>query len=225
MRLFDLSHPIETGMPVYPGDPHVSIDAVSTVSTDGANVSSLRLGSHTGTHLDAPSHVVDGGRTVDQLHLELLHGPAHILQADHQQRTMLKSQALQLADFEPLPAQLPYIVCIATGWDQHFHTPLREQHPYLSIELAQALWKRGARVLGIDTLSPDPTAVQPQTFPVHEFWLGQDGIIVENLRGLVQLPFQVNMSLLPLNIRGVDGSPVRAVAWDVLPDTPMRELK
>lgn len=212
MTLFDLSHPIGTGMPVYPGDPQVSIESELRIDDDGVNVAHLRLGSHTGTHLDAPSHSVPDGRTVDQLDLELLDGIACIVPARNMRPGDLAAQEISFEDLGPIPEQLPRIVCIATGWDQHFHSALREHHPFLDPALARELWNRGARVLGVDTLSPDPTSAQSHAFPVHDFWLGHDGVIVENLRGLTELPDQVQMSLLPLNLTGLDGSPVRAVA-------------
>lgn len=214
MTLYDLSHPLAAGMPVYPGDPAVSIQSATTVAADGAKVSQLQLGSHAGTHVDAPAHVVDGGATVDQLDLDLLVGAAHILHARSPGSPALRDKGLQHGDLAALPDQLPNIVCIATGWDQYFHTALRAQHPYLELELVHALWRRGARVLGVDTLSPDPTSGAAASFAVHEFWLGSGGVIVENLRGLTGLSDRVQMSLLPLNLRGLDGSPIRAVAWD-----------
>ena len=146
--------------------------------------------------------------------LDLLVGAAHILHARSPGSPALRDKGLQHGDLAALPDQLPNIVCIATGWDQYFHTALRAQHPYLELELVHALWRRGARVLGVDTLSPDPTSGAAASFAVHEFWLGSGGVIVENLRGLTGLSDRVQMSLLPLNLRGLDGSPIRAVAWD-----------
>lgn len=210
MSIVDLSHPIATGMPVYPGDPDVSVESALSIAHHGSNVARLQLGSHTGTHLDAPSHVVAGGRTVDQLDLELLHGIAHILQVTQPPETFI-GQSVRVDDIAALPEQLPPIVCIATGWDQHFYDAQQEHHPHIDPQLAQSLWERGARVLGVDTLSPDPTAAGTD-YPVHEFWLGHDGIIIENLRALTELPDQVKMSVLPLNLAGLDGSPVRAIA-------------
>lgn len=209
MTLFDLSHPIVTAMPVYPGDPQVTIEPALDITTNGTNVAHLSVGTHTGTHLDAPSHTVAGGRTVDQLELELLFGPAHVLRL---RTEPLAAQAIGIAELVTLPDELPTIVCIATGWDQYFHTADRERHPFIDLELAELLWRRGARVLGVDTLSPDPTSSASQEFPVHDFWLGNDGVIVENLRNLSALPEHVHMSILPLNLAGLDGSPVRAVA-------------
>lgn len=211
MVLIDLSHPITAGMPVYPGDPQVAVTTALNIDDDGAAVARLELGTHTGTHLDAPAHTIPGGRTVDQLDLTLLDGEACILPVQTDQTESLQEQQLDASDLRSLPAELPRIVCIATGWDQYFHAALHEHHPYLGLELAQELWRRGARVLGVDTLSPDPTS-KPAEFLVHEFWLGNDGIIVENLRQLTELPDRVHMTILPLPLTGLDGSPVRAVA-------------
>ena len=212
MQLVDLSQPIVTNMPVYPGDPNVTIESALTLAHDGVHVSSLRFGTHTGTHLDAPSHVVADGRTVDQLDLALLQGAACILQLRETKTVDLRAQPVGINDLAQLPEQLPEIVCIATGWDHYFRDPLRVDHPYLELALAHTLWDRGARVLGVDTLSPDSTS-QPSTgTPVHDFWLGNDGVIVENLTGLTDLPHEVHMDILPLPLAGLDGSPVRAVA-------------
>jgi len=212
VTLFDLSHPIYTGMPVYPGDPAVAIESALSTATDGVNVAQLHLGSHTGTHLDAPAHVLADGRTVDQLDLALLDGPAYVAQAKLADTTTLADQGVRLENLAALPDRLSKIVCVATGWDRHFYDPLRENHPFIDIELARTLWDRGARVLCVDTLSPDPTSSHCHHWPVHNFWLGNDGVIVENLRGLTRLPEYVNMSILPLNLQDGDGSPVRAIA-------------
>lgn len=206
MEFIDLSHPVTTGMPVYPGDPQVSIKRGLTIATDGVAVDVLELGSHSGTHLDAPSHSIAGGRTVDQIPLEMLWGDARILRV-----RAVRGAEIGVGDIS-VPDSLPRIVCVATGWDKHFGAPSATEHAYISSELAELLWERGARVLGVDMLSPDPTSKPSLGMPVHEFWLGNDGVIVENLIGLEQVPDIVELSLLPIRLAGVDGSPVRAVA-------------
>lgn len=218
MRIVDLSHPLTTGMPVYPGDPSVTITPALSVARDGVAVAHLSLGSHSGTHLDAPSHSIEGGRTVDQIPLELLQGDALVLQV-----RVPANHRITLADVPgPLPERLPQIVCIATGWDQFFSPSGADpdavatemlSHPFLAPEFAAELWRRGARVLGGDALSPDPSgALSDGTLPVHEIWLGGAGVIVENLTGLTALPERVEMILAPLPLSGVDGSPIRAMA-------------
>lgn len=210
MKFVDLSREVISGMPVYPGDPEVAIAPALTVAADGVAVAHLDMGSHTGTHLDAPSHTVAGGLTVDQIPLHLLWGPARVLRL-RAGAAVGASSELRVADFE-VPAGLPPIVCVETGWDSHFDLPDVTSHPYVSLELAELLWQRGARVLCVDALSPDPSAQPELGFPVHDFWLGHDGVIVENLTGLDLVPDEMELSLLPLRLTGIDGSPIRAVA-------------
>src|SRR5687767_8132219 len=73
-HILDISLPIFPGMPTWPGDPSQGLEPVTTVEHHGVRVSRLVLGTHTGTHLDAPSHFSAGGRTIDQLDLEALVG-------------------------------------------------------------------------------------------------------------------------------------------------------
>jgi len=209
MAVIDLSRPVATGMPVYPGDPEVVIASALGVEADGVAVSSLHIGSHSGTHLDAPSHSIVGGRTVDRIPLEMLIGPARVLRARLGAEERIGIEQLSSAP----PERLPLIVCVESGWDRHFYDAEAVRHPYLAFELAKELWAHGARVLDVDALSPDASS-QPEAdgLPVHEFWLGGDGVIVENLTGLGRLPDEVEVSLLPLRLDGVDGSPIRAVA-------------
>ena len=211
MTLFDLSHPLETGMPVYPGDPEVRIESALSVPEDGVAVARLDLGSHAGTHIDAPAHSIVGGATVDEIPLEWLVGAAHVLRiADPRPDTGFGIEDLE----QPLPDRLPPAVLIATGWDTRFGSDSAAAHPFVEPDLAERLWAAGARVLGVDTLSPDSAsrAMAGGGLPVHEQWLGRGGAIVENLRGLGQLPANVRISLLPLRIFGGDGSPIRAIA-------------
>lgn len=236
MQFIDLSQPLRDRMPAYPGDPDISIRPALTVAADGVAVARLDFGSHSGTHLDAPAHVILGGRTVDLLPLELLIGSATVLRVPG----ALAGSRIEVSSIPAgIPDQLPQIVCVQTGWDRHFGSDEMLRHPSLALELAELLWGRGARVLCVDTLSPDPTDTRDlecsgsktaipdpdaqsnrsmsaqergSEFPVHEFWLGRDGVIVENLVGLHRLPDEVELSLLPLAIRGGDGAPIRAIA-------------
>lgn len=211
MRIIDLSQPLHTGMPVFPGDPEVSIHPALTVEADGVAVARLDLGSHSGTHLDAPSHSVHGGMTVDELPLEWLIGEAAVFRiADTRPEEELSLERLD----RTLPEALPIIALVSTGWAKHYGTDAATVHPHIGTELGTQLWRAGVRVLGVDTLSPDSTttAMAGGGLPLHDFWLGSGGVIVENLRGLDELPERVEVSLLPLRLSGVDGSPIRAIA-------------
>lgn len=214
--MIDLSHVITTGMTVYPGDPEVAIHPALTVERDGVAVSSLRCGSHTGTHLDAPAHTIAGGRTMDDITLDELVGTALVIDA---------TESGEPDDFEPLCADrlaldrwdvVPAIVLIRTGWDQHFGTDRYLRHPFLTRDAAIALMERGMRLLGTDTLNPDrtPHGAESAEFAVHEVVLGANGLIVENLRGLEALRASSKVGFFPMRLGGADGAPLRAVGFD-----------
>ncbi|MFB0836316.1 cyclase family protein [Arthrobacter halodurans] len=210
--LADLSHRIETGMPVFPGDPEVSVSPALEIERDVVAVSHLALGSHTGTHVDAPAHTVPGGRTMDRVGLDELVGPALVLHVPG----LAAGERIGAGEVEgQVPERVPAIVVVATGWDRHFGADEYLRHPYLDAGLAAELVRRGMRVLAVDTLNPDPT-LQEGAFrlPVHEAVLGADGLIVENLTGAAALPARAHLGFFPLRLGAVDGAPVRAVAFD-----------
>lgn len=211
--MIDLSHPVSSGMAVYPGDPEVRIDAALTLERDGAAVSAIAMGSHTGTHVDAPAHVVPGGRTIDRVAPDELVGEALVLDvADRVSEGMrIDAALLGLERLESVPA----LVVIRTGWDRCFGTERYLRHPHLCPEAARRLMELGMRVLGIDAPSPDPTPmpVDPGD-TAHAAVLGSDGLIVENLRGLERLPDGPVIGVFPLPLAGADGAPARAVAWE-----------
>lgn len=205
----DLSHPLRSGMQVYPGDPGVDLSPALELERDGAAVTALHLGSHTGTHVDAPAHTVAGGRTMDRVALDELVGDALIVRV----RGLGDRATIGVGDLGELPERVPSIVVVDTGWAAHFGTERALRHPALGVDTARLLVERGMHVLGVDTLSPDPTDAAGTTeFPVHEVVLGGDGLIVENLTGLEGLPARVRIGVFPLRLSG-DGAPARAVAF------------
>jgi kynurenine formamidase len=212
--VIDLSHPVAAGMPVHPGDPGVVFEPALTIARDGAAVTAVSLGSHTGTHVDAPAHAIPGGRTIDRVGLDELAGEALILHvADRVSDGLgIDGAALGL----DLLGSVPRLVAIRTGWDRHFGTERYLRHPYLIASAARRLMELGMRVLAVDTPSPDPTPSggEPPVLAVHEAVLGGDGLIVENLRGLDRLGRRARLGVFPLPLVGADGAPARVVAWE-----------
>lgn len=214
--MIDLSRPIYEGMPVYPGDPEVRLREALTIERDGAAVTEVRAGSHTGTHVDAPAHVVPGGRTLDRVSLEELSGDALVIHVaawlDPAADEALDESALRLDALEAVPP----IVLVRTGWAGRFGSAAYLQHPFLTRGAAARLIDLGMHVLGVDALSPDRSSDQAagSSLPVHELVLGADGLIVENLRGLELLGERARVGLFPLALDGTDGAPVRAVAFE-----------
>ncbi|MER7364297.1 cyclase family protein [Nonomuraea wenchangensis] len=209
-ELVDLSVPVETGMPVYPGDPEVSIGPALTVARDGVNVLAVHMGSQSGTHVDAPYHFGDALPTLDDLPLDRFAGPATVVDA----RGLAPRAGIGAAAFREVRAGT--IVLVATGWSAHWGTAAYLEHPYLSEEAAELLVERGVRTVGIDALSVDPTPAAD--FPAHRVLCGAHAVIAENLTGLGGLLLAqesgrpVEVSLFPIRLAGADGAPVRAVA-------------
>lgn len=204
-------------MTVFPGDPAVRIESAATLEQDGFAVSALHLGSHSGTHVDAPSHSIAGGASIDAVPLGQLVAPLVVLRA----RDRAPGSVIGWAELE-WQAELVRAgdaVVVETGWDACFDDADAVDHPSLAPEVAERLLARGVRVIGTDALSPDASRPCPDgawRLPVHELVLSAGGLILENLAGLAAVPAHgAEIIALPLALPGVDGSPVRAVA--VLP--------
>ncbi|WP_125107125.1 cyclase family protein [Gulosibacter massiliensis] len=205
--LIDLSHPIGTGMPVFPGDPEVTVRPAAELERDGFAVARLELGSHSGTHVDAPAHSIAGGRTIDQVALDELVGEAAVLQLPG----LAAGEVITVERLAPLlDAGLggARIVLLATGWDAHWGEASYFAHPTLGADACRALIEAGMHVLGMDTLNPDPS--DGGELEVHRLVLGSDRLIIENLRGLTGLPSRVRFAGVPLRLDAGDGSPIRA---------------
>lgn len=210
MPYADLSQPICSGMPVFPGDPPVSVSPHATVEADGYRVASVDCGSHTGTHVDAPSHTEADGRTVDDFAVS---------------RFAWDAVLVDLRDRDPRdrirPADLPAVeadaVVLRTGWDAHWGDPQYFEHPFLTPDAARHCVEHGYDV-AIDALNVDPTptdaaaADEPEGFQAHHELLGNDRLVVENLANLGGLPDRFELLAMPLRLAGGDGAPVRAVA-------------
>jgi arylformamidase len=215
MRIVDLSVPVRAGMQVYPGDPAVQLDRAVRLEVDGVNVLAIHAGSHTGTHVDAPFHVLADGARLDELDLGLFHGPAVVADV----RGLPPRAAIDWAALEPYAPRLgPGVVLVLhTGWSTHFGTQEYLAHPWLTADAARRIVATGVRTMALDALSPDPTegaAEGDGPFPAHRVLLGAGGVIVENLTNvaaMAELPDPV-LSCFPLALAGADGAPVRAVA-------------
>ncbi len=207
---FDLSQPIEYGMTLFPGDPEYNITLAPGVPAPW-QVTEIHLGTHTGTHIDSISHLLPAGKTVDQFPLArlILPGITIPLTGLNDNHEISKDQILKWLNNLPDGGA----VIIQTGWDQFWKTDRYMRHPYLSNEAASQIVKAGASLVGIDALNVDSTVTA--TDHVHHNLLEKDILIVENLANLGDLePGKVyQFSFLPLRLKGLDGSPIRAVAW------------
>ena len=215
----DLSHPVDETTQVYPGDPIVRLTPATTIAADGVNVLHVHLGSHSGTHVDAPYHFVEGGQRIDEMDPKLFVGPAVVVDA----RGKTPRGRITVEDLRPYESELSEgkVAVIRTSWDEHFSTESYYDHPFLDRRAAHLLLDAGVRTVATDALNVDETNLEgphPEDFPAHRLILGAGGVIAENLTNLSAINFPDPVfSILPIRLRGSDGAPVRAVAMELVP--------
>jgi len=206
----DLTHPISENMPVYPGTEPPVIVSACTVAVDGFFEKKITLYSHTGTHIDAPAHLLEHGKTLDAFPVEKFFGPAMVLDG-----TGAENGTIGLDGIEARRQHIEQVdfLLIRTGWSRHWGTEQYfADYPVLSIEAAEALAGSELKGVGFDAISPDPVA--STDLPVHRVLMAADMVIIENLTGLEHLPSDPFVfSCFPLAFANADGSPVRAVAY------------
>jgi arylformamidase len=192
-------------MPVYPGDPRVAFHTHNTVSGDGFRVTAVQLGTHTGTHVDAPAHFLDSWATVDALPLAALVGPARVVDVtDVPPGGAIGRERLgAVAAGERL--------LLRTDWCRRFGEPAYyEEFPSLDGNTIRELATMKVALLGLET--PSLCADHEADAAAHRELLGAGIVIVEGLAGLAVLPARVWLIALPLRLAGLDGSPCRVIA-------------
>ncbi len=209
MKIIDLSHRIEPGMPVYPGTEGPVFSHPFDLDKDGFVEMKISLMTHTGTHMDAPAHILDGGQTLDRMPVSAFYGQAICIDAVSGQKEIA---AEDLAPYEAM-IQTADFVLFRTGWSRLWGTSAYfEGYPVLSPEAAHRLSNFGLKGVGFDTISADGPG--DTAFVIHQTLLGTDRVILENLTHLDQLPRAgFSIACFPLHFSGADGSPVRAVAF------------
>ncbi len=207
--VIDLTHVLRPGMPVYPGTEPPEFLVPCTIAVDGFTEKKLTLYSHTGTHMDAPAHILEGAPTLDRLPAARFVGSAVVLDLSH-----LGKPEISLADLAPFAPRIAgkEFLILHTGWSDLWGDPAYfEGYPVLSMEAAQWIATLGLKGLGVDMISidgPDTTE-----FPVHRIILGAGMVAVENLTALRQVGEEaLTFCCFPLKIEQADGSPVRAIA-------------
>lgn len=197
--LIDITRNLEKGIYIYPGDPEFCSKKIcSTENGDICTVTEFSLGTHTGTHIDAPAHFIDGGRTIDTYTLDDLCGKALVIESP---------------EYEITPE---IIGSVEEGIILLFKTPCSAfediqpagKNAYLSDDAAKYIISKKIRLIGIDCLSAD-NANNP-SFPVHMSLLGAGIPILENIDLSKVSPGLYNLYCFPLKITRAEAAPVRA---------------
>ena len=207
MKLHDVSVLLSDKLPIWPGDPGITVKLTSSLARgDVANVSLIEVGVHTGTHIDAPFHFEPDGKTVDQLPIETLIGPCRVIE-------MLDvKESIGLSALEKLDLGGATRILFKTKnsrWREHGEKEFQEKFVHLSEEGASYLVEQGVKLVGIDYLSIE--RFESLDYATHHLLLRNQVIIIEglNLSGIAMGEYE--LMALPLKLQGADGSPARVV--------------
>ena len=209
MKVTDLTHIICSDMPVFPGTEKPIFEKASTLEKDGFQEAKITMYSHTGTHIDAPAHMLSDGPYLNDLDIEHFIGNATILDFSNENMKLIDVGSLK--SYEEKIKNVEFII-IKTGWSKYWgHKKYFEDFPSLSEESAQWLSKFNLKGIGIDAISIDD--INSTTFAVHKILLPKNIIIIENLTNLDSIKNEYFiLSIMPLKNKNADGSPVRAIA-------------
>jgi arylformamidase len=190
VQIIDVSVPVRPGMITYPGDPEVRLERVSSIGDgDVVNLSRLDLGVHSGTHVDAPLHFLDGGRSVETLPLDVLVGPCVVVDG---------------LDPAAVPAGAERVLFKTPNSRLWERAEFSEDFVALDAEAARALVERGVRLAGIDYLSIGDEEA-------HRILLGAGVVAVEGLDLREVEPGEYRLVCAPLKLEGAEGAPARVL--------------
>lgn len=205
MKIYDITVSISPDLPVYPGDPGIKIEKTMCLEHgDVCSVSQLSFGTHIGTHVDPPSHFMRGGAALDQLPLDVLIGPARVV--DVGEVSAIDLRVLQQFDLQGVTRVL-FKTRNSRLWDEA--TEFARDFVYLESDAAEQLVKMGVRLVGIDYLSVEKFNFdEPKT---HYALLGNNVVVVEGLNLSAVEAGDYELICLPMKIKNGDGAPARVV--------------
>jgi len=208
MKVIDVSLTIGPDLLVWPGDPPVEVTPRSQIAKgDPANVSEVRMGTHTGTHVDPPSHFVEGAPGIDSVSLDVLVGEAVVVDARHLDRPIQQTDMEELAI--PVGAERVLLRTANSELWRRERVEFPDVYACLTPEAARWVVERGIKLIGVDFLSVEQKGAEGH--PTHHTLLEKGVVIIEGLNlGDVQ-PGEYTLACLPLRIKDGDGGPARAV--------------
>jgi arylformamidase len=208
----DLTQELFNGMSHAASLPSPAFRTLYTVEEHGLRVTEMTLVTHMGTHLDAPSHFIPDGATIERLPISTLLGPAVCVPVHNAPNEPVSRDQLEAACHQ---ARAGDALLIRTGWDDRYGSDDYLDHPYLSDEAARWIVERGFRLVGVDTPTPDlpgPLREPGFPFPVHKILLGAGVLILENLVLREVVGQRFSLFIGALRVRGGDGAPARVLA-------------
>jgi len=212
-RWIDLSFPLSSTLSRTPTFPEPRFERIMSMPEHPANLTEMQMVCHFGTHLDAPLHFITDGPAVEEIPMERLYGAGVVLEIEVGDDNLVTADLLERAKPTVRPGD---IVIIDTGWSRHVGTERYFDHPCLTLDAAQWLVEKRAKMLAVDTLTPDLPSKRREegfTWPVHHELLSRGVLVAELLRPAAELAGRrIEAMFLGLNVAGSDGAPVRVVA-------------
>ena len=207
MKFFDISVPVSTELPVWPGDPQITLKQYRKLSKgNGSNDSRIACSVHSGTHVDAPAHFIEKGATVEQLPLDVLIGPATVVELPE-----IDIITPDLLEAQRLPAETVRLL-FKTKNSELLDDPCHPFNPdFVALSSESAVWiaNKGIHLVGIDYLSIQ-LAQDPEPL-THRILLEAGIIILEGLNLQEVNPGEYQVICLPLKLAGSEGAPARAI--------------
>lgn len=215
MQIIDLTHSIENGMPHFnaPWHSQTTLEQMGSIDNVGRNTTNLNIGSHCGTHIDAPAHFIEGGRTIDEIKLSELMGPVSIFDFSFLQ----ENECITLDMLKNI--KLSEKVIFYFNWAKYFKTDkFYKNYPYFSDEAADYLVECKVKLIGMDTPSPDDSRIKmgsEDDSKIHKKFLNKNIILIEYLNNLagIQNFNDWNLIAFPLKLKKCDGSSARVCIY------------
>ena len=203
MQYIDLTHLFkQNGMPAYHGDPESELKQVSFIGEDDCNSFEVKTGLHVGTHVDAPAHMLQNGKWLDEYPVDRFFGNGVVIDARDRETIGIESLAAK-------EISKGDIVLILTGFSAKFEEPeYYLSYPVMTEEFAEKMVEFGVKMVGMDTPSPDKSP-----YSIHKILLGNDVLIIENLTNLESLLTFPRFEVIALPVRfEAEAAPIRVVA-------------
>lgn len=207
MKVTDLTHVIYSSMPVFPGTEQPLFQKANTIEKDGFQEAKITMYSHTGTHIDAPAHMLENGLYLDDFEIDRFIGTGVVLDFSDLEESSIGLERIK--SYQDKINNVEFII-LKTGWSKYWgDVKYYADFPVLSEEAANWLARFKLKGIGIDAISIDN--INTVIFPVHKIFLAKNILIIENLTNLESIMEETFiLSIMPLKNKAADGSPVRA---------------
>lgn len=208
--IIDLTQSISPTLKQFPGSPDVTFIKWSKYEIEGYNLEAMFLSTHTGTHMDAPSHFIKEGYSVDKIDVNrFIMSSTHIIRIHKDSNELISLEDIVNSGVSISTGDS---IIFSTGWEKHYFSDnYMSSNPGLSIEAATYLIDNKINTVAID--SPSIDAGKDSSFIAHQALLKNNIIIIENLCNLEKInKNNFTFIAVPLKIIGATGSPIRALA-------------